>query len=178
MSETFDFEVPVADPAIRRDYEAAVGRLILAHNEVDYRLTTVIELAVVKLGGDNGLHRLAEGDFAQRLTNIALLKGLQINLNLEHIDITLLRNLNGQRNNVAHGHFNQNPFDGTYELVRQRGYKKQKRHREASYPINILDHITLGLTSCSDKLRLVEALYCFEDVDLSFDEDGEAEMAS
>jgi len=37
-----DDDIPWADPAIRTDYEAALGRFILAFNEVDYRLSQVI----------------------------------------------------------------------------------------------------------------------------------------
>ncbi len=39
---TDDDDVPWADPEIRIDYEAALGRFILAFNEVDYRLTQLI----------------------------------------------------------------------------------------------------------------------------------------
>jgi hypothetical protein len=35
-------EIHWADPEIRVDYEAALGRFILAFNEVDYRLTQLI----------------------------------------------------------------------------------------------------------------------------------------
>lgn len=34
--------IPWADPAIRTDYQAALGRFLLAFNEVDYRLSHVI----------------------------------------------------------------------------------------------------------------------------------------
>jgi hypothetical protein len=37
-----DDDIPFADPAIRADYEAALGRFILAFNEVDYRVSQVI----------------------------------------------------------------------------------------------------------------------------------------
>ena len=37
-----DDDIPWADPAIRTDYEVALGRFILAFNEVDYRLSQVI----------------------------------------------------------------------------------------------------------------------------------------
>jgi hypothetical protein len=34
-----DDYIPWADPAIRTDYEATLGRFILAFNEADYRLS-------------------------------------------------------------------------------------------------------------------------------------------
>lgn len=39
MSPEDDDDIPFADPAIRTDYEAALGLFILVFNEVDYRLS-------------------------------------------------------------------------------------------------------------------------------------------
>lgn len=76
-----DEDVPWADPAIREAYEAALGRLILAHNEVDYRLTTVIAGAAEQLGG-GPLTKLAEGDFSRRVGNLEVLQALDKKLSL------------------------------------------------------------------------------------------------
>jgi hypothetical protein len=54
-------DIPWADPAIRTDYEAALGRFTLAFNEVDYRLSQVI--TSVRLGSEEwalGPFRLRE----------------------------------------------------------------------------------------------------------------------
>ena len=45
-----DDDIPWADPAIRTDYEAALGRFILAFNEADYRLSQVIAAELSERG--------------------------------------------------------------------------------------------------------------------------------
>jgi hypothetical protein len=42
MADPFYEYVPMADPVIRTNYEAALGRLILAHNEVDSQRTLFV----------------------------------------------------------------------------------------------------------------------------------------
>jgi hypothetical protein len=46
-------DVPSADPAIRKEYEAALGRFILAYNEVDYRLSKVIAIELSDRGNSD-----------------------------------------------------------------------------------------------------------------------------
>jgi hypothetical protein len=36
---------------------------------------------------------------------------------LKYIPVPELRQIAGERNNLAHGHFDQNPYDGTYDVV-------------------------------------------------------------
>jgi hypothetical protein len=43
-------DIPFVDPAIRTDYEAALGQFILAFNEVDYRLSQVIRSELSERG--------------------------------------------------------------------------------------------------------------------------------
>jgi hypothetical protein len=158
-----DDDVPSADPAIRTNYEAAVGRLILAFNEVDYLITRVIEHAIDKLGGDEALHQLARGSFSQRVDSLALLQALH-DPGLSQIDCVQLRDLNGKRNIVAHGHFAQNPFDGSYELIGQKGYKALRQLSEREYPAERLDEIAVLLGSVAGKLRFVELRYAYADI--------------
>jgi hypothetical protein len=62
-----------ADPAIRREYEAALGRFILAFNEADYRLIQVIAAELAKRGHPELAETATEGTFAQRLEKLELL---------------------------------------------------------------------------------------------------------
>lgn len=108
---------PFADPNIRIDYEAALGRLILAHNEVDYRLAKALERVVMRLAADGSLLQYARGTFDTRLRNLELFQKATPDSGAVRIDVTELRKLNTIRNRVAHGHFDQDPFDGTFTLV-------------------------------------------------------------
>ena len=62
-----------ADPAIRREYEAALGRFILAFNEADYRLSQVIAAELAKRGHPELAETATKGTFAQRLEKLELL---------------------------------------------------------------------------------------------------------
>ena len=68
-----DDDIPFADPAIRTDYEAALGQFILAFNEVDYRLSQVIRCELSHRGCTDLAATAATGPFAQRLATLEIL---------------------------------------------------------------------------------------------------------
>ena len=103
-----DFDEPIADPAIR------------AHNEVDFWMTGILSKAVRMLAPDGGLANLALGDFATRATNLQLLMHTAPHLALGNVGDGRLHDRNGTRNVLAHSHFDQDPWDGTFEIVKAR----------------------------------------------------------
>lgn len=160
-------DTPSADPAIRLAYEAALGRLILAHNELDYRLTTIIELAVAELSADPDLLDLAKGDFAARVRSLRLLKALPAKLPLERVECDKLLSLNSQRNIVAHGHFDQNPFDGSFTVLEQRRWNSERKRKAQEFPIPRLERLASDMAAEADNLRHAAAIYDFLDVTLT-----------
>jgi len=149
--EDYD-DPPFADPQIRVEYEAALGRLILAHNEVDHRLPKALQRVVLRVSGDGSLNAFATGSFAQRLANLELLQKATTDLGATMVDVVELRRLNAIRNNVAHGHFDQNPFDGSFELVGN-GRGTQKRTR---YQTSELESATAALLAIASTLHAHE----------------------
>ena len=149
-----DDHIEWADPQIRKDYEAALGRLILAHNSVDRHLTQLIERCLERLADPPALAKLRNGQFAQRLDNLELLKAIPIDLELDHpnLDIERLRALNRERNIVAHGHFEQNPFMGDYELIGNKA-----RHQD--YSVERLDGITAELDEHDSRISVLVDFY-------------------
>jgi uncharacterized protein YutE (UPF0331/DUF86 family) len=141
-----DDDIPWADPQIRKDYEAALGRLILAHNDVDRFLTMLIECILRDLGDQKELEKLTLGLFARRLDNLRMLKGIRPELRLDGVDLDELEELNRLRNIVAHGHFEQNPFQGDYELI-----SNNKTHKEFS--VERLNEITKRLDDAGDQIK-------------------------
>lgn len=115
-----DFDEPIADPAIRAGYREALGRFIMAHNEVDFWMTGILSKAVRMLAPDGSLANLALGDFATRATNLQLLMHTAPHLALGNVGDGRLHELNGTRNVLAHSHFDQDPWDGTFEIVKAR----------------------------------------------------------
>jgi hypothetical protein len=151
-----DDETPFADPAIRIEYEAALGQFILAYNEVDYRLSQVIRAELSKRGSKNLAGTAAKGFLTQRLEALELLATSSKNLMLSPSSITRLRTLNTDRNNLAHGHFDQNPFDGSYWIV--------LKAKAADYPVERIHALTSELTQIAGELRTNELIYDFEDL--------------
>lgn len=111
---------PFADPAIREEYTKALGRLILAHNEVDFWISALLTKAVAKIEPDGALDGLTDGNFYLRATNLMLLMKLAPLLPLGGVGKGRLLELNSFRNTLAHGHFDQDRYEGTFKVVRAR----------------------------------------------------------
>lgn len=132
MTDWDDNEVPpFADPNLRPDYVVALGNLILAHNEVDYRLGKALERVVLRIAPDKSLIRYADGSFACRLDKLELFLKAAPNSGAVKLDVVRLRDLNTIRNDVAHGHFEQN-WDGTFQLVSKVKRSKERRREYTS----------------------------------------------
>lgn len=125
-------EEPYADPAIRSGYQNALGRLIMAHNEVDFWMSAILEKGLLKLVPDGSLKKLALGDFSTRATNLNLLMRVAPHIFLLGINTERLAELNGTRNDLAHGHFDQCRYSGTFEIVK-RTQKSDKINRLRNY---------------------------------------------
>ncbi|OHV86654.1 hypothetical protein [Mesorhizobium sp. ORS 3428] len=155
MNEIED-EEPWADPAIRTDYEAALGRFILAFNEVDYYLSQIIAW---ELGERNAVHLRATpttGPFAARLDTLEALSTTSRVGDIAALPMARLRSLNADRYRLAHGHFEQNPFDGSYGLL-----LAAKAHE---YPIARVSALADELALIAEKFRHAYLAHHFEDL--------------
>lgn len=150
----YDDDVPpFADPNIRIDYEAALGRLILAHNEVDYRLAKALERVVLRFAADRSFIQYARGSFDTRLRNLELFQKATPTAGAVRIDVAELRALNTIRNRVAHGHFDQNPFDGSFTLL---GDGKGSSEKPSRIDTDKLNEATAALRSIASMLYAYE----------------------
>jgi hypothetical protein len=153
---SWDEDIPSADPAIRTEYEAALGRFILAFNETDYRLSQVIAAELAERGHPDLGATAAKGTFAQRLEKLEILVSSTTNRQLLAIPVAKLKSLNGDRNKLAHGHFDQNPYDGTYTVI--------QRAKARDYPVSKILDLTQELTGIIEILKTAELLYHFDDL--------------
>jgi hypothetical protein len=149
-------DVPFADPAIRTDYEAALGQFILAFNEVDYRVSQVIRSELSDRGRADLAPAASNGPFWQRLATLEILATSARSGRLSAAPIARLRSLNTDRNNLAHGHFDQNPFDGSYAIV--------LAAKTRDYPVTHICSLAAELAQIAELLRTTEILYDFEDL--------------
>lgn len=157
LDEDYD-DPPEADPEIRRNYEQALGRLILAHNEVDYWLSAILLKAVRDLAPDSALDELATGDFARRALNLQLLMKAAPQIHFGGIGKGRLAELNGIRNILAHAHFDQNPFDGTFEIVERR-HRSQKARTRRDFPTERINAVAEELENIARHMSAVDAFW-------------------
>lgn len=161
--EDYDIpEEPYADPAIRSGYQNALGRFIMAHNEVDFWMSAILEKAVLIIAPDGSLNHLALGDFSARATNLALLMRVAPHLCLGDVGKGRLHELNGVRNTLAHGHFDQDRYSGLFEIV-------NRKHK--SFQVKRLKHLNeSSINSSAEELEQIsshmEAVHAFMDVPL------------
>ncbi len=144
-----------ADPEIKIAYEAALGKFILAYNQIDFYLVIILKLVIPNADErtNNEIHNLP---FSSKLLTLKFLQYTSEGKHLKGLPFEELNQLNSNRNNFAHGHMEQNPYDGTYDIIGKR---------------KLNDASTIKLISLAghadalwDKLRLIEATFWFEDL--------------
>lgn len=153
----FDDDTPWASPEIRESYEAALGRFILAFNQLDNLLSEVIETVLGRLGRKDLVKKCSELNFSQKLLVFDLLKYSSEGVTIADVPVDSMRSVAGERNLLAHGHFDQNPFDGSYAIVR-----KRKSIRD-QYSVEKLEELSEQATRAWDSLRHCEAIYEFSE---------------
>jgi hypothetical protein len=147
-------DTPFADPAIRSGFIAALGAFILAFNEVDYWLGHLLRWELRS--------RRAEAVFDSKATFSVRLKQLEaLALDGEAppvaaLPFARLRQIAEDRNKLAHGHFDQNPFDGSYDLV-----LRQQAH---DFPIERIDGLMIELSNIALEFRSAFHWREFDDI--------------
>jgi hypothetical protein len=150
-----DDDLPWASPEIQKRYEAALGRFMLAFNRVDNLLSEVVE-AVLRRAGRMDLIKPCIGkDFWLRLLTLDLLKSSVYGKGIADVPVDLIRCVANHRNKLAHGHFDQNPFSGEYDIV--------GKNVRATYSAEDLDCLTAKATDAWSALRGSEAFYEFDE---------------
>ena len=149
-------EEPSADPQVKRDYQAALGAFLVAFNEIDDSADRLIELALRQAGKSDLAQEVEFSSLTARIDALALL-GVVGNEIVGPALRTEIRQLNVERNRLAHGHFDQNPFDGSYGVLQKRG-----RVRRLGYPVSSIVLSQRRAEAVSVVLRQAEAPFWFE----------------
>lgn len=157
MNDTpdFDDDTPRASPEIQETYEAALGRFLLVFNRIDTLLSECLSRMLVALKRDDLVGRCTRTDFAFKLLLLDLLKSSTKSNVMADVPIDLMKQLARDRNILAHGHFDQNPFDGSYEVVTTRV--------RVEYSAAQLDDLAIKAKIAWKALRQVQAYFDFDD---------------
>ena len=150
------FDEPSADPQIQKDYEAALGAFLVVFNSIENAVSDIIYLALKKAAREDILKSLRGDLFSRKLTTLDLLSIAYPQAASKAL-VDELRRLGAERNDLAHGHFDQNPFDGSYHIVTDR--------KTLSVPMDKIVKLTERAERAWDDLRGSQAFFWFDDLD-------------
>jgi hypothetical protein len=147
-----DDEPPFASPEIQELYEAALGRFIVTFNQMDNLLTRVVETILTRLGRETLID--SRWNFSQKVFVLEMLKLSPEGHILRGVSTEDMRQIAGERNHLAHGFFDQNPYSGEYDIVSR---------KRAKYSAERVDDLTYKANAVWQQLRYPEAHYVFAD---------------
>jgi hypothetical protein len=148
-----------ADPNIRLAYQASLGAFVVNFNELDDLVTRLVGFAYEVI--ERPLPRSIPRSFAAKVDLLETFGGMKV-LQLQDAPISELRAINAMRNFLVHGHFDQNPFDGSYVVIPV-NKAQQADHIQAA----VIDAWSARATIAWEKLRVPEAVYYFRDTDMA-----------
>jgi hypothetical protein len=151
-----DDDIPWASPEIQINYEVALGRFMLAFNRLDNMLSKIIRRVLHELNRDDLAKERLFRDFGPRLVALDMLKCSTEGDRLKRISIDDMRTLGEKRNHLAHGHFDQNPHDGTYTI--------ETRRTARDYTPEQIDDLTAKANEAWGALHQAEVAYHFSPV--------------
>ena len=151
-------DIPAADPRIQKDYESALGAFLVAFTQIENAVSDIIFLALEQANRKDILKRLQGDSFRKKLVTLELIS-LAHPRPLPKSAIDELHDLAAWRNKLAHGHFHQNPFDGSYEIMTDR------KRNPFPMPVMQLQQLTERADRAWDALRYAEAYFSFDDLD-------------
>jgi hypothetical protein len=95
----------------QEEYQAALGRMLVRFNDLEMQVAGILEQLTIRLGVP---HLYKQDDYlSQKIDRLEL--ALCAKPHWPKPDLARLRRVNGLRNDLAHGHFHQNPNTGEYE---------------------------------------------------------------
>lgn len=158
-----DDDIPWADPEIKKAYEAALGKFVLAYNQIDYYLGHIIAL-VLRNNDEPVINQIRNQTLTNKLLLLRCLRHTTEGRGLADLPFDKIEEINGKRNNYAHGHMEQNPFDGSFEII-------QKKKLQNPSTKELLE-LAKNAEELWDRLRIIEMQYEFGDVSAELNKTG------
>lgn len=155
---------PWADPDIQKGYQAALGGFIVEFNRLDAELTKILRLTLGHVGKLGLFSRYRQSSYGAKLLALELLQTNRAIKNIHYAPIDEMRKISAIRNFLAHAHFDQNPFDGTYILVPP---KSDKASDEMHLKEDAIRKWAVRTAEACHQLGYCEMPYVFADVRLS-----------
>lgn len=149
---------PWADPRIEADYVVALGSFLVAFNRIEAMVSDLIVRSMQFLSLDNKeIERTLGRSLKRRVED--LVKLLR-EAGKPEIPADEIARLSTKRNTLAHGHFEQNPFSGEYEIV-----GRDRQPDPVKWSPEEIGKLQAEADKLWHELRQTEVTFWFEDLD-------------
>lgn len=145
-------DIPWADPAIQTDYEAALGSFLVSFNRLENLIGDLLEESLAHLGSADLYVAGDRLELKLRLFETVLLAIPR----MHKPNFKAAHDISGERNTLAHGHFDQNPYSGEYQIVTQ-------RRKRVDMPVAKIRTLALQADRVIDDFRSCQAYLFFLD---------------
>lgn len=144
-------DIPWADPAIQTDYEAALGSFLVSFNRLENLIGDLLEESLAHLGRPD-LYVVGDRlELKLRLFETVLLAIPR----MHKPNFKAAHDISGERNTLAHAHFDQNPYSGEYQIVTQ-------RRKRVDMPVAKIRKLALQADRVIDDFRSCQAYLWFD----------------
>lgn len=159
MSDDWDdSDVPWADPKIQAEYEVALGRFLVAFNRIEIIISDLIVRSMQLLSRDNiEIEGTLDQSLKRRVEDLVKLLRESGKPRIPNDEID---RLSIKRNTLAHGHFEQNPFSGEYEIV-----GRDRQPDPVKWSPEEIGRLQAEADRLWSQMRVVEAAFWFDDLD-------------
>lgn len=144
-------DIPWADPAIQTDYEAALGSFLVSFNRLENLIGDLLEESLAHLGRADLYVAGDRLELKLRLFETVLLAIPR----MHKPNFKAAHDISGERNTLAHGHFDQNPYSGEYQIVTQ-------RRKRVDMPVAKIRKLALQADRVIDDFRSCQAYLWFD----------------
>lgn len=155
-----DFATDEELAELRGAYASALGEFLVAFNAVEIGLGAVIAAALHNRLSAPEVSASMEGNVRRKSNVLRILSLDPKNQHLAAIPFERVQSMISVRNALAHGHFEQNPYDGSHTVVPVDRSKRDTRHQ----PIELAAMAT-ELREIVATLRNAELMAMFDDLD-------------
>lgn len=147
--------------ASREEYEAHLGKFLVAFNRIENTVSDLVGQALSRAGRDDLIPRAMKRSLDRRLDDLELL--LVHDPKAPKLPFDEIRELSQNRNDLAHGHYDDWQGFGSYEVITRNGQRK-------TYSPEVITPLVAKAEDLAFKLRQLQARWDFDKISDALEE--------
>jgi len=147
--------------ASREDYEAHLGKFLVAFNRIEDTVSDLVGRALSRAGRDDLIDRAMTRGLDRKLDDLELLL-IQAPPS-QRLPFAEIRQLSLNRNDLAHGHYDDWQGFGSFEVITRSGKRK-------TYSPEVIAPLIARAEDLAFKLRQQQARWDFDQISDALDE--------